>query len=401
VSGTSVDGVDAALVRVLGSGLDLRADLAGFCTQPFPDDLRRAILRAAKAEVTSVDELSAVHARLGHAYADAVRRVTRAAGHRLDELLVVASSGQTAWHAPRSRPPHTLQLGAAPLVAEQTGVTVVSDFRYADLAAGGQGAPLVALVDWLRLGDPVRSRLAVNLGGIVNVTYLPAGCRRDEVVAFDVGPGNVLLDALVDTLTEGRDRFDPGGRYAVQGRQLKPLLRHWAAHPYFEQPPPKTTGREEFGAPFVADSLRLAAKKGWAVRDMLCTASQFVADCLADAVARFLPSQPPLDDLVVGGGGVHNGFLIRLIGERFTGVPIRHSDEFGLPVDAKEAIAFAILASLTLDGIAGNVPSATGAQGPRILGTLTPGSPANWRRVVEWLHAGVGKTTARSSQSSR
>lgn len=392
VSGTSVDGVDAALVRVSGQGLALRVELVQFESEPFSSRLRREILDAAQPGTSQVAELSALHAKLGECYAEAVRRVTQSAGHRLEDVLVIASSGQTVWHAPGAAPPHTLQLGAAPVVAERTGVSVVSDFRWGDLAAGGQGAPLVALTDWLTFSSTQQTRLAVNLGGIVNITFLPRGGRSEQVVAFDVGPGNILLDALVETLTGGRNRFDTGGSLAVQGRVIKPLLRYWAAHPFFERPPPKTTGREEFGAAFVTESLKLAARKGWAVRDMLCTATGFVADCLADAVARFLPARPGIDEIIVGGGGVHNGFLIRLIGERFRGIPLRRTDDLGLPVDAREAVAFASLACLMLDGTPGNVPSATGAKGPRILGSLTPGSPANWQRVVELLQAGVGNS---------
>lgn len=387
VSGTSADGVDAALIRVRGRGLDLRSELLAFVTEAFPPALRREIFDALRPETSDVRAISSLHARLGRRYAEAVRRVAQAAGCPLEDVLIVANSGQTVWHAPRADPPHTLQLAASAVVAQKTGVSAVSDFRWSDVAAGGQGAPLIALVDWLYFRDARRTRVAVNLGGIVNLTYLPAGCGLEQVVAFDVGPGNVLLDALVEALTEGRSRFDAGGRLAVQGRHLKPLVRHWAAHPYFERPPPKTTGREEFGEPFVGESLKLAATKGWAVRDMLCTATGFVAGCLADALRRFLPAQPVIDEIVVGGGGVHNGFLLRLIGERFPGIPLRRSDEFGLPGDAREAIAFALLACLMLDGTPGNVPSATGAEGPRILGSLTPGSPDNWRRVVESLQA--------------
>lgn len=391
MTGTSADGIDAALVEVRGRGLQIQARVLFCTTDPFPADLRSEVLRCAQPRGAGVVDLAKLHARLGHAYAAAIRALAQRAQVPLARILCIGCHGQTVWHAPGETVPTTLQLGAAAVIAEQTGVSVVNDFRWRDLAAGGQGAPLVPLIDWLLLRSAHIDRVAVNLGGIVNVTILPAAIPPDGVHAFDVGPGNMVLDRLVQELTRGKERFDAGGRLAVQGRQLKPLLQHWAQHPFLQRPPPKSTGREDFGEHFFQESLALAAREGWSVLDVLCTATHFSALCLADALERFVdektfhPATSPSRELIVSGGGVHNGLLLRAIAERLPNYTLQHSDEFGLPVDAKEAVAFALLACLAVDGTAGNVPSATGAAGPRLLGSFTPGSTDNWKRLLRWV----------------
>lgn len=384
MSGTSADGVDAALVELRGRGLGTRVDVRAWRTDPWPDELRRAILRATQPQGAHTPELAALHSQIGHAYATALQRVCEAAAVPIEDVTCVGCHGQTVWHAPHGQFASTLQLGAPAIVAEQTGLSVVSDFRWRDLAAAGEGAPLVPIVDWLLLRSDRHDRIAVNLGGIINLTYLPRGADLSAVRAFDVGPGNMLLDRLAQELTRGKDRYDTGGRLAVQGRQIKPLLRHWADHPFLKREPPKSTGREEFGEAFVQQTLELAARKGWSVLDVLCSATHFAAVCLADAVSRFLPVAEGIGSgvLVLSGGGVHNGLLVRAIAQRLAGWEVRRSDDFGLPVDAKEAIAFAVLAALAVDGVCANVPAATGAAGPRLLGSFTPGSPENWRRLL-------------------
>jgi anhydro-N-acetylmuramic acid kinase len=450
MSGTSADGVDAALVELTGRGLAMCVRVRAWLTEAWPEELRRAILQAAQPHGADAAALAALHAQVGHAYAAALRRVCEAAAVPLEETVCVGCHGQTIWHAPQARPATTLQLGAAAAIAERTGLSVVSDFRWRDVAAGGQGAPLVPIVDWLLLRGEGQDRIAVNLGGIINLTNLPRGGDLSAVQAFDVGPGNILLDRLAQELTRGKDRYDAGGRLAVQGRQIKALLRHWANHPFLKRVPPKSTGREEFGEQFVQESLELAARKGWSVLDVLCSATHFAAICLADAVHRFVEERsresqesrgresdrgiagegekdgpgsepesvspltrgsraiPPSTrgdtggsevgeaeggataseaprQLILSGGGVHNGLLVRAIAERLADWHVRRSDDFGLPVDAKEAVAFAVLAALAVDGVPGNVPSATGAAGPRLLGSFTPGSAENWRRLLAMM----------------
>jgi anhydro-N-acetylmuramic acid kinase len=289
----------------------------------------------------------------------------------------IASHGQTVWHQPvpetiagravRS----TLQIGEPCVIAERTGATVIADFRPRDIAAGGEGAPLVPYVDLLLFADPRLSRAVQNIGGIGNVTFLPAGATPEQVIAFDTGPGNMAIDAAAARLTGGAQSQDTDGRLARAGRVDAALLAELLADPYLCQPPPKSTGRERYGEPFV----QALWERGHQGPDLVATLTAFTAASIADAYARWLAPIAPVDEVILGGGGAYNPVLVEHLREYVAPARLRTSQESGIPADAKEAIAFALLGHATLRGRPANVPAATGAGHPVVLGKIVPASP--------------------------
>jgi anhydro-N-acetylmuramic acid kinase len=365
ISGTSADGIDTALVELDGAGETTRVRLLEFATRPYPTPLRARVLGAKDAVASELVEL---HYEVGEEFARAALAVIEPARRRGLAVHLIGSHGQTARHHPRGRAPDgraaTLQIGEPAVLAERTGLPVVADFRPRDVAAGGEGAPLVPLVDWLLFRAPGRTRGCLNIGGIANVTVL--GDRLEEVQAFDLGPGNMPLDALVTAWTDGAETFDRDGRRAAAGRVDADLVRELLAHPFFAAPPPKSTGREAFGVEFVRPLLgRFAGREA----DLLRSLTRFVAESIADGIRRH--GRRPVDEVVVSGGGASNGLLMADLRERLAPAGVRSLAELGLDPDAKEAVAFAVLANETLFGRPGNVPGATGARGPRVLGKIT------------------------------
>jgi len=381
---TRATGIEAALVRIAGRGLDVRFHAPAWLSHPYPPELRAEVL-ALRHGGARLDSLRKLDQRLGEIAAEAAAAVAQAGGVALESVTAIGYHAEAVSTEAQGSAAGVFEVGEPAVIAERTGVTTVGRFRSRDSAAGGRGAPLVPLADWLLLHDPVKTRLAVHFGGLVKLSYLRAGCRPDEIIAFDVGPCGVLLDALARHLTGGQHEFDPGGRFAVQGVRLNALLRRWTSHPFFARRPPRSAGGEEFGDRFLRESFEAAVRQGWAVRDMLCTATHFVAAGLADAVQRHLPARPPIDELWASGGGVKNGFLLRLVQEQFAGIPVSSTEKIGVHPQIKRAATLATLAILTLDGVAGNLPAITGAEGPRLLGALTPGSAANWSRAVDYM----------------
>ena len=278
----------------------------------------------------------------------------------------------------------------AAIVAERTGVTTVSDFRSRDVAAGGQGAPLAALVDYLLFRHPEENRILLHLGGLARIVYLPAGGRIQNVVGFEAGPCNLLLDALIRNGTKGRENFDPGGKHAVQGRCIEPLLERWLTHPYVQRRPPKALPRQSFGEDFALQAVDLAQQMRWSLHDLLCTATHFVAGGITRALTRFLPRHPGPRRVLLSGGGTRNGLLWHLLEQELTGMTLEKTDQYGIPAEVRKPLSFGLLAALTIDGVPGNLPSATGAAGARLLGSLTPGSTANWTRCLGWMAALAG-----------
>jgi anhydro-N-acetylmuramic acid kinase len=386
-SGFSADGVDAALLEADGAGLELRVRLVQALHQPYGRDLRDMIRRSSRPGPCETRHLAVLHRLLGETFAAAARQVADGASLSLQRVQCVGCPGHTAWLDAEGRFPSTLALGMAAVVAERTGVTVVSDFRARDLALGGQGVPLTALADYLLFRHPTESRALVHLGGLARVVFLPAGCRIPEVVGFEAGPCNGLLDTLMRQLTGGRENYDPGGKHAVQGRCLEPLLTRWLGHPYFQRRPPKGIPRQSFGEEFVAAAVEQARQQPGGLHDLLCTATHFVARGITMALRRHLPGGRPFDRVLLSGGGVRNGLLWHLLEQQLEGVPLERTDAHGVPGDARKALAFGILAALTVDGVAANVPSATGAAASRLLGSLTPGSSVNWARCLHWMAA--------------
>jgi anhydro-N-acetylmuramic acid kinase len=275
----------------------------------------------------------------------------------------------------------TLQLGEAAVIAERTSITTIADFRVADVAAGGQGAPLVSYVDWLLYRHPSRQRAVQNIGGIGNVTYLPAATSTEQVLSFDTGPGNMLIDYAAQQASDGMLTFDRDGKLASQGHVSETLLAQLMTHPYLSQPLPKTTGREQFGVFFAQRIWEQAVKQGLSGVDILATLTAFTAASIADSYRRFLPG--PVDEVIVGGGGASNPTMLRMLAERLPNTRVLRQEDLGYLSDAKEAIAFAILAYEGLHGRPGNLPSCTFARHPAVLGKITPG--ANYRQLLRSL----------------
>lgn len=379
-SGTSVDGIDAALTDISGRGSRLRIRLITYRTIPYPRGVRERIL-ALQQPGGSVADLCRLSAYLGELFADAAARIAAASRVPLRRVGLIGSHGQTVSHQPvpiregRFRVASTLQIGEPSVIAERTDVTTVADFRPRDLAAGGQGAPLTPLLHHYCFAHPRRNRLVVNVGGISNVTWLPAGRRKGDlrgIAAFDAGPGNMLIDGLVERFTQGRQTMDRFGRTAASGTVDGDLLRRLMRHPFLARRPPKTTGREAFGRELMERIVRDAARARLAPRDVIATVTALTARSIAAAYERFLRSHGAVHEVIVGGGGVYNTALMVELQRAFGRVPVESMAAYGVDPKAVEAIAFALLAYLTARGEPGNVPTATGASRAVVLGKIIP-----------------------------
>lgn len=381
MSGTSADGIDAALVRVRlrpGADQEVLAALAA----PHRPGLRAEILAACAPGGAGADRLCALHQALGHAFARAAVDLCNTAGVPLSKVQVIGSHGQTIWHQPEpiAFGGHTcrgtLQLGNPALIAAATGCTVVSDFRSADMALGGQGAPLVPMADWLALSADHVDRAVQNIGGIANVTWLRRRGAVSDIVAFDTGPGNMLIDAAAQLVTSGCRVMDVDGLLARAGRASEAMVRTLIDEtPFFGLAPPKSTGREAFGAAtFREVVLPLSQSLGVHGADLLATLTELTARTIADAYRRWLPGFGARAQVVACGGGARNPALMARLRSNLGACVVTTSDELGVDASMKEAVAFAVLAALTLRGLPGNVPSATGASRPAVLGSITPGA---------------------------
>jgi anhydro-N-acetylmuramic acid kinase len=370
MSGTSADGINVALLQCSGKGWRTRLQLLAHREQPFAPKVRRAILSAMNAEAIGVAELARLNALLGELYAEAVLAIEKESGLRCE---LIGCHGQTIYHQGDKRRylgrelACTWQTGEPSVVAARTGRPVVADFRPADIAAGGKGAPFVPYLDYLLYRHPRRGRIVQNIGGIANLTAIPAAAKPAQLAAFDTGPGNMVLDALAQHFY-GK-AFDPCGSIAATGSVDAKLLASLLRQPFFRRPWPKTAGREQFGAAFVASLIARAARLR--PQDLLATATALTAASIAQAVAELQRSNA-YRDCFVSGGGVHNQSLMRMLGERLSalGLELALTDGAGLPGDAKEAAAFALLAYETWHRVPSNVPSATGAARPAILGKI-------------------------------
>jgi anhydro-N-acetylmuramic acid kinase len=374
MSGTSMDGIDAALVEIRGSPERPRVRLLAFVKVPYGPEVRTRIARMAAGDAVNAGAISQLNFLLGGLFAEAALKVCRRAGVSPRQVSVAGSHGQTIYHqgAPTREGglqiASTLQIAEPAVIAERTGVPVVADFRTADIAAGGQGAPLVPMVDYLLLRDAREGRVALNIGGIANVTVLPARTKPEDVFGFDTGPGNMVIDALIRHFTKGRESYDAGGRMAARGKVIAPLLAELLRLPLFDREPPRSFGREEFGETLV-EQFFLRQRRA-RVEDVLCTAIEFTARTITEALERFVFPRSQVHRLIVSGGGAHNKFLIKRLRSLLPQLKIEPSDRYGLPVDAKEAIAFAILADRAMHGLPGNLPRVTGARRPVVLGKL-------------------------------
>ena len=376
MSGTSADGIDAVVARLAGSGRGLRAELIAHVHKKFTPAFRNRVLNAClHGHVAEICELNFV---LGEHFAHAALSAIRLAKLKPSQITAIGSHGQTVHHLPNSPTPSTLQIGEPSVIAERTGITTVADFRVRDIAAGGQGAPLVPFADWVLFTHDVRPRIIQNIGGIGNLTYLPPRAKLTDVIAFDTGPGNMVMDAVVTELSVGKSTYDRDGRWAARGKVSEKLLAHCMAHPFLRRQPPKTTGREEFGEMFVKRLLAKARQLRLSDADIVATATDFTAASIADAYRRFI--LPKLDagklegmQIVLGGGGVRNATLVRMIQDRAGFGTVCGHEDFGMDSSAKEPLAFAILAHETLGGRPGNVASVTGARRAVVLGKIVTG----------------------------
>ena len=378
MSGTSVDGIDVALVRVAPSitANAAHARLENFVTVPFPAAVRAEVLRIAEGAPISPGEISQLNFRLGRIFADAALRACRKFRVSPRRLSVIGSHGQTIFH--QGRPSRflgqpvasTLQIGEPSVIAAITGVTTVGDFRPADMAVGGQGAPLVPFADYLLYRDARRGRAILNIGGIANVTIIPKEASPREVIAFDTGPGNMVIDALVRHFTSGRRIYDAESQMASRGQLLPALLDGLLAAPYFRQTPPKSAGREQYGKAYVEKILAWGRRHGARPEDLVRTATMLTALSIADALHRWVRRRTAISQLIVSGGGARNPLILAQLSAALGGVEVTTTEALGLPGDAKEAFIFALLADETLHRRPSNLPSATGARRPAILGKI-------------------------------
>lgn len=373
MSGTSLDGIDAALIEIDGKLDDLKWRVEAFIDTPFTEAQRGQIHDAIVAGGT--DRLCRLHADLGEWFARAALALCTHAAVRPEAVDLIGSHGQTIWHEPpqRDRRGATLQLGCPATIAERTGIAVVSDFRSRDVAAQGQGAPLVPWADRWLFSAPGKRRVLLNIGGIANLTWLPPRGDPAPILAFDTGPGNALLNSAMDWLTAGAEAFDRDGARASAGQVDAALLSALLQHAYFAQRPPKSTGREAFGRPFVDGLLEGRPDLQQRPNDLLATLTEFTVRTIADAIRRWVLPRG-VDELLVTGGGARNPLIMRGLRTQLAPLTVVTGDVLGVDPDAKEAVAFAALAWAHVKSVPGNMPDATGAAGPRVLGSFTPGA---------------------------
>jgi len=377
MSGTSADGIDTALVRISGAPPGLSAQLEGHFHVPFPPYLRGRILRLANGAETTTAEISELNFLLGEELGRAAIAACKKWRVPVKDVSLIGSHGQTVFHMGAAahfqgkvRRASTLQLGDISLIAQRTGIPTVGDFRPADMAAGGQGAPLIPFADYLLYGDSLRGRVALNIGGIANVTVIPAHAQPSDVFAFDTGPGNMIVDALVEWSTHGRAEFDRDARIALSGRTISELLVRLMREPYLREKPPKSAGREQFGLAFAQGLVAWGKRHHAGPADLVRTATIFTSMSIADAFRRFILPRAHVEELIVAGGGAQNPLMMAQLAASLPGIEVVPASRFGVPPEAKEAFGFALLAYETYHGRPGNLPSATGAKHPVVLGKI-------------------------------
>jgi anhydro-N-acetylmuramic acid kinase len=386
MTGTSADAVDAVLVRFRGNGLETRHEVLAYRESALDPALRREILDIASSARVELERLMRLDAALGECYAAAVMELLGRSECAPEDVDAIGSHGQTVRHVPRHAARDrdagvaseagdalTLQVGSAAVLAERTGIAVVSNFRARDTAAGGEGAPLVPLADYWLFRSPEESRALLNLGGMANVTHIPRDAPLERVLAFDTGPGNAVLDSLVTEMSGGRDQRDEGGALALAGKPVASLLTPRLEDPFFAQAPPRSTGRESFGDAYARALISEGRAAGATDSDLLATAAELTAASASDAIRRFLVPRGGVDVVVASGGGVRNAALMAALERRLAPIRLETSERLGVDPSGKEALAFAFLAHQTLCGAPGNVPSATGADRAVVLGQITPG----------------------------
>jgi anhydro-N-acetylmuramic acid kinase len=379
MSGTSADGIDVALARISGAAPAIGAKFEGHYHVRFPGRVREAILRLANGGPTTTAEISQLNFVLGEEFERAAIAACKKWRMGLRQISLIGSHGQTVFHQGAAAPflgrrvASTLQIGEPSVIAERTGVMTIGDFRPADMAAGGQGAPLVPFVDYFLYRDARIGRVALNIGGIANLTAIPAAARPGQLIAFDIGPGNMVIDAIVEASTRGRAHYDRDARLAIRGKLLPTLLSTLLKESYLRKRPPKTAGREQFGREYAQKILAWGKRHRAPTEDLIRTATVFTSLSIADALRKFVLPRMRVHELVVAGGGARNPLLMAQLAASLPEIEIVPASKFGIPAEAKEAFAFAVLAYEAYHGRANNLPSATGARHPAVMGKLVRG----------------------------
>jgi anhydro-N-acetylmuramic acid kinase len=375
MSGTSADGIDAALVRIKESEKGIKIKLIAFDCLKYSPRIKNFILDCSQEDTATVKDICRLNFLMGELFAQAACHIVKKAKMKLENIDLIGSHGQTICHLPDKDKisgveiSSTLQVGEASIIAEKTGIVTVSDFRPRDMAAGGQGAPLSACVDFILYHSKQEGIIALNIGGIANVTAIPAKAKEEDILAFDTGPGNMLIDSLIKRVSGEKEVCDRNGVMAQQGEVVEEVLARLMEHPFLSKSPPKSTGREEFGEDYLNWIITMAKGINW--KDLICTITAFTAKTIASACKDFIFPVAPFEKMVVSGGGVHNKCLMNMLHEELAQLQIVTSDELNIPADAREAISFAVLANETIMQRPGNLPSATGAQKKVVLGKIT------------------------------
>jgi len=372
MSGTSLDGIDVAIIDITGSGFKAKINVLTSHSVPYPKKIREALMAVSNAH-THTGEISRLNFLLGELYAEALEETAERADIPLNTIKLIGCHGQTIYHEGQGsqylgkKVANTFQIGESSVISERTGINVISNFREGDVAAGGKGAPLVPYLDYMLMRHRGRGRVAVNIGGIANLTAIPPNTSTDRVIAFDTGPGNMVIDQLVSRITLGQQTFDRDGAMAASGEVDPKLLAKLLRDKYFRQKPPKTAGREQYGAEYVSKLLDTELS----TEDLIATATALTAESIALGVRNFVLPEMRVDEIFVSGGGTHNPTMMRLLAKAMNPIPVMETTEVGLDVDAKEAIAFAVMAYETAHSRPSNVPMATGAKRSVVLGKLT------------------------------
>jgi anhydro-N-acetylmuramic acid kinase len=380
MSGTSLDGIDVAIIDITGSGFKAKINVLTSHSVPYPKKIREALLAVSNAHAHT-GEISRLNFLLGELYAEALEETAERAEIPLNTIKLIGCHGQTIYHEGHGsqylgkKVANTFQIGESSVISERTGINVISNFREGDVAAGGKGAPLVPYLDYMLMRHRGRGRVAVNIGGIANLTAIPPNTSTDRVIAFDTGPGNMVIDQLVSRITLGQQTFDRDGVMAASGEVDPKLLAKLLRDKYFRQKPPKTAGREQYGAEFVSKLLDTELS----TEDLIATATALTAESIALGVRNFVLPEMRVDEIFVSGGGTHNPTMMRFLAKAMNPIPVMETTEVGLDVDAKEAIAFAVMAYETAHSRPSNVPMATGAKRSVVLGKLTQNGSNNPR----------------------
>lgn len=372
MSGTSLDGIDAVLVKIEGNWLDTKIETIAFETFELSQELIAEIKDACSMDKSTSMLITSLNVKLGYAFAQCVKNICKKGNFPIENLDFIASHGQTIFHIPKQIDtyiPSTLQIGEPAIIAYETGVDVISNFRTMDMAAGGEGAPLVPYTEYVLYSNPDKTMVLQNIGGIGNVTCLPANGELEDLFAFDTGPGNMIIDEVMLQLYN--KPYDESGKIAASGNVQEDILDEMMKHPYITAPLPKTTGREDFGAQYVEAFLDKYADRQ--PEDLVATVTMFTAQTIAYQYKTFIMNEHPIDEAIIGGGGAHNKTLLAYLQELLPTVKIKTQDDLGFSSDAKEALAFVILGNETLHKHYSNAPAATGAKEKVVLGNITFG----------------------------